>query len=483
VTTRATLLLLAAALILALPGCGAGVFAEDPDAGSNPDGGAPDAGQTHDGGPLCGNGVKDPGEECDLGSQNGTGSGCESDCRFTCVSGDPVRGDALCDPHDACKGTGSCAAHVCRVSGALPEGSACGSGHVCRAGVCSAPVCGDGVREGDEQCDDGNTTNFDGCDSSCRFEQHQRANAVTMLFKTDAYCTANAMGASIGSAAQSQLQSSLVSSVADGSLTMAFAFLGLGDLTGAGATTSTFKLGAVSGSPYAAPAGKKYDGSKDLDWWYQTQAIDLDAVRRPTALLDATIKSKALSAGPGNSKIALVFGSGPVELAASSVRIKADVGASSAPTLASVPAATPGHGQAEHLDPLLTSFASLANGELCANLSAASLAAVPVPASLQTGNNACSQGYGATNTLLDVLVNGCNVLGGLVLAIKATQPDQVDPTAPAVGAGGPYKLLLSGVNVTGCKDKGGAAVALDACLKAAAFSSAFTFTADRVILK
>ena len=392
-TTRACRLLLAATLTVSLAGCGAGVFAEDPDAGG---------------------GVSDAGAGADAGHDGG-------------------------------------------------------------------PLCGDGVREGDEQCDDGNTINFDGCDSSCHFEQHQRANAVTMLFKTDSYCTANALGGSIGSAAQSQLESSLASSVADGSLTMAFAFLGLGDLTGASA--STFKLGAVSGSPFAAPAGKKYDGSKDLDWWYQTQAIDLDAARRPTALLDATLKAKALSAGPGNSKIALVFGSGPVELAASSVRIKADVGASSAPTPSSVPAATPGHAQSEHLDPLLTSFASLANGELCANLSAASLAAVPVPASLQAGSNACTQGYAATSSLLDVFVNGCTVALGFVTAIKPTQPDQVDPTAAAVGAGGPYKLVLSGVKVTACKDKGGAAVPLEGCLKAAAFSSAFTFTADRVVLK
>ncbi|MFO7639409.1 MAG: DUF4215 domain-containing protein, partial [bacterium] len=31
-------------------------------------------------------------------------------------------------------------------------------------------VCGDGVREGDEECDDGNRLPGDGCDPSCRFE-------------------------------------------------------------------------------------------------------------------------------------------------------------------------------------------------------------------------------------------------------------------------------------------------------------------------
>jgi len=44
--------------------------------------------------------------------------------------GDATRGDAQCDPHDLCKGHGSCGGdHVCRVSGALPEGSGCGNGH------------------------------------------------------------------------------------------------------------------------------------------------------------------------------------------------------------------------------------------------------------------------------------------------------------------------------------------------------------------
>jgi cysteine-rich repeat protein len=31
-------------------------------------------------------------------------------------------------------------------------------------------VCGDGDREGSEQCDDGNLVNNDGCSSNCRIE-------------------------------------------------------------------------------------------------------------------------------------------------------------------------------------------------------------------------------------------------------------------------------------------------------------------------
>lgn len=32
------------------------------------------------------------------------------------------------------------------------------------------PTCGDGVIEGDEECDDGNDRIHDGCDASCRVE-------------------------------------------------------------------------------------------------------------------------------------------------------------------------------------------------------------------------------------------------------------------------------------------------------------------------
>src|SRR5262249_19626683 len=137
----------------------------------------------------------------------------------------------------------------------------------------------------------------------------------------------------------------------------------------------------------------------------------------------------------------------------------------------------------EHLDPALQSFASLTDGEMCANVSAASLAHVPAPADLISGgSNACSEDYSADNSLLDVFVSGCKVF--LFTAIKSTQPDTVDDQATAAGAGGPYRLSKNAAKVvTGCQDKNGATVPLDACLSAAAYSSAFQFETDRVILK
>jgi len=45
-----------------------------------------------------------------------------------------------------------------------------GSGYVQNALVCPAPVCGNGIQETGEQCDDGNTVDGDGCRGDCTLE-------------------------------------------------------------------------------------------------------------------------------------------------------------------------------------------------------------------------------------------------------------------------------------------------------------------------
>ena len=59
------------------------------------------------------------------------------------------------------------------------------------------PVCGNGVMEGDEECDDGNTAPGDGCDSNCRVEakgvpNDSCANAIPILDGETAYSNSNA---------------------------------------------------------------------------------------------------------------------------------------------------------------------------------------------------------------------------------------------------------------------------------------------------
>jgi hypothetical protein len=85
--------------------------------------------------------------------------------------------------------------------------------------------------------------------------------------------------------------------------------------------------------------------------------------------------------------------------------------------------------------------------------------------------------------MLDLLVNGCRLLGSIVVA-SAVQPDQTDAQAAAAGAGAPYQLVVGpGAHVTGCKDASGASVDLGECLRAAAYSAFFQFTSKRAIAK
>jgi cysteine-rich repeat protein len=48
------------------------------------------------------------------------------------------------------------------------DGEACGENRHCIAGRCLINICGDGVLDGSEQCDDGNQDVDDGCTPSCR---------------------------------------------------------------------------------------------------------------------------------------------------------------------------------------------------------------------------------------------------------------------------------------------------------------------------
>jgi cysteine-rich repeat protein len=333
----------------------------------------------------------------------------------------------------------------------------------------NAVICGNGVRETGEQCDDGNTSSLDGCSKTCGFEQVHRLNALELMFSTDSFCTANALGGAIKGVAQGQLQDALKGAVADGSISVLLPFFNLSDLTGQNATGVT--IGSFIAEP--APGG-------GVDSWYSPNPASLTPEGEPLASIGASITNGALAAGPGNIAFSINLGSEPVDVRVSDARMKAQIGASSAPTASA--GTSPGHLASENLDPALTSFATTSGGQLCGNISASSLAAVPVPSQLTSGSTSCTQGYTTQNSMLDVIVGGCKVF--FITALGATQPDKADSTAPAAGAGAPYTLQTnSSRKVTGCKDKSGASVDLDACLTAATYSTAFKFTTQRVIAR
>jgi cysteine-rich repeat protein len=97
-----------------------------------------------------------------------------------CFDGDFAQGlpcsvDADCGPAFACI-EGVCGGPGDRAlcgNGLRDQGEACDDGNTNEGDACTptchVPVCGDGFEAPDEQCDDGNTSNGDGCSENCDF--------------------------------------------------------------------------------------------------------------------------------------------------------------------------------------------------------------------------------------------------------------------------------------------------------------------------
>jgi len=461
---------------------------------------------------ICGDGYVNTMEECDDGNMV-DGDGCDA-CKYSCKSDDPARDCSALDPcvgtvcddmthtcgspiaeGDACAFSsicimGDCSLLVCG-DGTVQMGEACDDGNTVDGDGCQADctlptgaVCGNGMREAGEHCDDSNTKNLDGCDASCKFEQVQRATWLKLQFLTgDPACPNNRLGSAISAAAQGQIQMSLDTGVKDGSISIMYKTLGLTDLSGV--SDPSVEIGFLAATPVA---GAGYDGTKDLDWWHTIGAASVDANRNPLEKLAGYISQNTLHAGPGRVSLGISFAGTPATLRMSQAKMTVSIGAVDTP-LKSM-GTTPGHLASENLDPALMTYASngtpdnIGAGDLCGNVGAMSLDQVPIPAALTMGMLSCDQKYTVNNSLLDVFVGGCTVLGFLGV-ITPSQPDQVDPDAPVAGAGGPYTFTTNNMTkeVTGCKDKNNMTVDLATCRNAASYSSFFKFATGRVIPK
>jgi len=153
---------------------------------------------------YCGDGTKDPGEDCDGGEC------CTSTCDFA-AQGTSCNDGILITINDQCDNQGEC-------HGTPIVFSFCGDGHIDSGEVCDdgngnnndgcsstcqveagwtctttnpsvctlLPVCGNGTVEGSEACDDGDTDSGDGCSAACTVE-----SGYTCTGTSPSVCTAN----------------------------------------------------------------------------------------------------------------------------------------------------------------------------------------------------------------------------------------------------------------------------------------------------
>jgi cysteine-rich repeat protein len=488
---------------------------------------------------TCGNGITEGTEQCDFGAQNGAGTGCESNCTFSCQNNAGCSDGNLCDGTETCNSVtvGGHMGQKCAAGTAPATGTTCGTGKICLTQQCvtstcgdgyvdasagetceppnvgncdaschtTANTCGDGVLGGSEQCDDHNKVNLDGCDSNCKFEQVQRMTTFKLAFAPSTNCTKNALGDGIvggdtfGQAgARTQITQAIDNGIADGSITVDMVALGLDDLSGT--SDSSMSLGVITGSP-ATSTSSTYNGTSDLDWWYPTDSTTIDASRVPTHILNGSMTGRTVAVGPGEILVTVSFVGVAVTMDLFNTTIKSDIGTSGALTV-STNGMAPGHQASEHDVPSLTSYltmgtaaAASCSGSSCrcytVTNGAGTMTACPsgemcgsttalslesvLVPSSMTGT-VCNNFYTAANTLLDIYISGCKY-AGIFPQVAVTQPDTSRD-------GHVYTFQAdSNHHVVTCKKDNVLQTSLTGCLANAGYTSLFQFTSDRVIAK
>ncbi|MBZ0113318.1 MAG: DUF4215 domain-containing protein [Thermoanaerobaculia bacterium] len=330
-------------------------------------------------------------------------------------------------------------------------------------------LCGDGIVDGDEECDDGGLLDLDGCTRECRYEAVQRIGTLALQATSGpGFCqpATNALGSAFTGVGLSSFNDSLQEGIDTDQLIVLFDLLGLDTADGQNdADVEVGVLGGVRDGADPSPVG--------IDSWYLAGQALLDGDDMPTErLTPGAISALELSAGPSDVFLPFV----DVSLKLRSAHLEALVDSTT-----SLPEPPP-----SQVAPGLLAFETLdgsgAADGLCGNVTVGSLATVPVPESVTSGATPCldcagqsriytSCGVGpvtaSCHSLLDLVVGGCQVVScGVINVISPTQPDV------GIGANPPNALVFGASG--GGIDKVIIVEADDA------YSSWFSLTSERV---
>lgn len=319
-----------AAVLLALgatTGCGSTVVSARSDAGPGLDGGQPaadagpgpvdlgqpgldvpqppvDLGAPDTRVPRCGDGLLDPMESCDDGNAAG-GDGCSSACRFEarCGDGRTDMGE-VCDDGNNRSGDGcrsDClSAETCgnRVVDTA-RGEVCDGTPGCATDCRSILMCGNGRTDPGEQCDDGNTSRWDGCGPDCRLEQSVVLNRLSLApesptigcdFSGDGRAD-NAFTRALGPA-YGVLNSFITSGVSNGQVLLHLTFLHLTDPRGQNLPDT--RVGWVLGSD--ANMDGSDNGVAGNPQFVQRASLQSNLL--PVASFQSVVRMGALTGGP-----------------------------------------------------------------------------------------------------------------------------------------------------------------------------------------
>lgn len=309
----------------------------------------------------------------------------------------------------------------------------------------SAQVCGDGVVESTEECDDGAGFRLDGCTPDCAYEHVQRMIHLELAggSPSPVDCTprTNAFGSAFSTLGLAGVNAQLAAAIADGTLNQLVQVLGLDDPAAVDDPDLDVGILAAGVDPRGSAPG--------LDGWFIAATGALDDDDLPAIRLPGSVAARELAAGPQRIDVAFLDGTITIRDA----RVAAEVG-----TAISLPAPPP--------DEFATGFLAFETMQamdgthgLCGNLTVGSLAVLPAPFDFSSGGAAecsasCPGSRGYTwcgtgnpvgpgcNSMLDVVVSGCAVSPPLCIPV-------INPTQPDVGTSGQPPVTLVADPTTG----------------------------------